>query len=71
MATTNARDGESSDAERPDGIGRRPELGLAVVEYENGPDRATVYAPGSTGVDRMERWLSADLSAFVSLEERR
>lgn len=44
------------------------DLRLTVVEYNDRPDRCTVYPPGLTSIERMATWLSADRSAFVSLE---
>lgn len=43
------------------------ELQLAVVEYDEGPDRGTLYPPGLTGIKRMETWLSVDMSLVVDL----
>lgn len=43
------------------------ELRLAVVRYDEGPDRCTLYPPGLTGIERMETWISADMSAVVDL----
>ncbi|MGQ4557052.1 DUF7511 domain-containing protein [Halobellus sp. GM3] len=48
--------------------GETQPLRLAIVSYEDTPDRATVHPPGLTGLDRMETWLSVDLSAVVELE---
>jgi hypothetical protein len=45
-----------------------PALRLAVVRRDGSSDRATVHPPGLTGVDRMETWLSVDLSAVVELD---
>lgn len=43
------------------------ELRLAVVEYDEETDRGTIHPPALTGIDRMETWLSANMSAFVEL----
>ena len=67
----NARDERRNGPDRLDAGGYRPGLRLTVVEYENAPDRATVFVPGQTGVERVDQWLSADAAAFVPLEERR
>lgn len=48
-----------------------PTLRLAVVSYEDGADRGTVHPPGLTGFERMETWLSVDLSAVVDLSAHR
>jgi hypothetical protein len=47
------------------------ELVSVVVQYDDGPDRCTIYHPDSTGLDRMSTWISADLSSFVDLSEAR
>ena len=43
------------------------ELRAAVVEYENRPDRCTLYDPALTGLERMATWLTADRDEFVDL----
>ncbi|MFC7046588.1 hypothetical protein ACFQH6_15300 [Halobacteriaceae archaeon GCM10025711] len=43
------------------------ELRAAVVEYENRPDRCTLYDPALTGFERMATWLTADRDVFVDL----
>lgn len=48
-----------------------PDLRLTVVQYEDDSDRGTIHPPGLTGIDRMETWLSADLSVFVDLDSWR
>ena len=55
-----------SSASQPEG-GRPPALALVVVRRDDGPDRATIHPPGTTGVARMETWLSVDCSAVVDL----
>lgn len=47
--------------------GSAPDLQLAIVEYENRPDRGTIHPPQATGVDRMETWLSVDRDIVVDL----
>lgn len=59
---------QGSDARRRRGD---LDLHLTVVEYSDRPDRCTVYPPGLTSVERMATWLSADRSAFVSLQSMR
>ena len=44
-----------------------PKLRLAVVEYDEGPDRGTIHPPELTGMKRMETWLSANMSVFVEV----
>jgi len=46
---------------------RSPALRLAVVRRDDAPDRATVHPAGTTGIERMETWLSVDLSAVTDL----
>lgn len=56
------------DAELP--ADRVPfELHSVVVDYENRPDRRTVYPDGLSGVERMSTWLTADDDAFVNLDD--
>ncbi|MUV56434.1 hypothetical protein SAMN04487947_1757 [Halogeometricum rufum] len=51
--------------------GRDYELHSVVVQYDGEPDRCTVYPRRDRCLDRMAAWLSADLDAFVGLEEMR
>lgn len=44
-----------------------PVLQLTVVEYDTSPDRGTIYPQGLTGIERMETWISADMTAFIEL----
>ncbi|MFD1598238.1 DUF7511 domain-containing protein [Halobellus rarus] len=44
-----------------------PELRLSIAERDDGADRGTVHPTGATGMERMETWLSVDLSAVVDL----
>jgi hypothetical protein len=46
---------------------RSPALRLAVVRRDDAPDRATVHPVGMTGIERMETWLSVDLSTVTDL----
>lgn len=48
----------------------RPQIALrsVVVEYEDGPDRRTMYPDGLDAVERMSTWLTADDPAFVDLD---
>lgn len=43
------------------------DLRLAVVRYDDRPDRGTIHPPGLTGVERMETWLSVDMSLVTDL----
>jgi hypothetical protein len=47
------------------------ELRSVVVNYEQQPDRRTVYPDGLCSAERMATWLSADAAAFVDLESFR
>lgn len=51
----------------------RPDIELrsVVVEYENRPDRRTIYPAGVSGMERMSSWLTADDSVFADLESTR
>jgi hypothetical protein len=44
-----------------------PRLQLAVVEYDDNPDRGTIHPPSLTGLERMETWMSVDMSSVVDL----
>ena len=46
-------------------------LRSVVINYEDRPDRRTVYPEGLTSVERMSTWLTADDDAFVDLEDAR
>lgn len=48
-----------------------PALQLTIVEYAEAPDRGTIHPPGLTGVDRMETWMTANMTAFVTLSDWR
>ncbi|WP_152041259.1 DUF7511 domain-containing protein [Salinigranum salinum] len=60
-------------AAHPDAADSRRTFDLhgVVVSYEHRPDRCTIYPRGLACQDRVERWLSADTDAFVSLREMR
>lgn len=47
------------------------ELDSVVVSREDGPDRRTIYPEGTSGVERMSTWLTADDDGFVELESFR
>ena len=49
-----------------DQVAAGSELILTVVRYEDEPDRGTIHPPDAADLDRMETWISADLSAFVA-----
>lgn len=46
-------------------------LRSVVVNYEDRPDRRTVYPSGLSSVERMSTWLTADATAFVDLGDAR
>lgn len=64
-STTNSVETEASRT--PPQPSDTPDLQLTVVQYDNESDRGTIHPPGLRGVERMETWLSADVSAFVGL----
>lgn len=43
------------------------ELVSVVVEYDERPDKCTIYHPDSTGIERMSSWITADTDSFVDL----
>ncbi|WP_438267639.1 DUF7511 domain-containing protein [Halorussus aquaticus] len=45
------------------------DLRLTIVKYHEQPDRGTIHPPELTGSNRMETWLTANMSAFVALSE--
>ena len=45
------------------------DLESVVVEYETRTDRCTVYPRERTEEETLTTWLTADVNAFVSLEE--
>lgn len=62
---TDRRSAGADRASPATGDGSAPDLRLAIVEYENGPDRGTIHPPHVTGVDRMETWMSVDVDVVV------
>jgi len=44
------------------------ELHAVVVENDGGPDECTLYPRGSSGLDRMSRWITVDADAVVDLD---
>ncbi|WP_259518372.1 hypothetical protein [Halanaeroarchaeum sp. HSR-CO] len=44
-----------------------PDLRLAVVRYDDRPDRGTIHPSGLTGLERMETWISVDMSLVADL----
>jgi hypothetical protein len=63
-------DGSSAPATRAID-GRDFALHSVVVDYDGRPDRCTIYPRRRSCRDRVASWLSADLDAFVGLEEMR
>lgn len=52
--------------------GGHPDLRLQIVDYHESSNRGTIHPSGlTTRVERMEMWLSADVSAFVALTDWR
>ena len=59
-----------------DSGGRRPsergvDLTHETVEYPDRLDRCTVYPPETSGIARMERWLTVDRRVVVDLRTER
>ena len=46
-------------------------LESTVVRYEDRPDRCTIAPRECPETDQLTRWISADLEAFVDLDEFR
>lgn len=46
-------------------------LEFIIVRYENRPDRCTIAPRDCPDAERMTTWLSADVDAFVDLENHR
>lgn len=44
-----------------------PDLQLAIVEYDDSPDRGTIHPPDLSGIERMETWISVDMSVVADL----
>ena len=43
------------------------ELQLAIVTSNDGPHRGTISPPNLTGIERMETWMSVDMTIVVDL----
>jgi hypothetical protein len=44
-----------------------PDLQLTIVSYDDSPNRGTIHPPDLTGIERMETWMSVDLSVVAAL----
>lgn len=44
-----------------------PDLQLAIITYDGSPDRGTIHPPDLTGIERMEAWISVDMSVVTDL----
>jgi len=44
-----------------------PDLQLAVVTYDDRPDRGTIHPPDLTEIERIETWISVDISVIADL----
>ena len=53
----------STDSESPG-----EELHAVTVENDGGPDEWTLYPRGSSGLDRMSRWITVEADAVVDLD---
>lgn len=49
----------------------RPGLELVMVQYDGRPDRGTIRPPDLTGIERMETWLSVDMTVITDLSSWR
>jgi hypothetical protein len=69
MSGTDATGGR----DRADAARERRRFGLhsVVVSYDGRPDRCTIYPRGRHPEARVTTWFSADIGAFVGLEEMR
>lgn len=47
--------------------GTGPDLQIATVEYDERPNRGTIHPPNLTGIERMETWISVDMSMVADL----
>lgn len=57
--------------ETPDWVAehRRPELASAVVEFDRGPDRCTIYPAGAPESELVTNWITATGDSFVDLAD--
>lgn len=64
---------DTDSSSEPEPRADRPSRALdsVVVSYENRPDQRTLYPEGTSGVERMSTWLTADDAEFVTLESFR
>jgi len=44
------------------------ELHAVTVEKDGRPDECTLYPRGTTGLDRMSSWITAEEGSFVALD---
>jgi hypothetical protein len=71
MSTTDANPVEDRLFDRPPRDGRSFELHSVVVNYENAPDRCTIYPRRKSCRERTEEWISANFDVFVDLAAMR
>lgn len=57
----------SRETPSPTGGEAVPALQLVTVTYDDSPDRGTIHPPDSTGIERMETWVSVDMSVVADL----
>lgn len=55
--------------ETPSKAGRQtvPDLKLAVVKYDERPNRGTIHPTDQTKIEQMETWISIDMSVVTDL----
>lgn len=58
---------KSQETRSRTGGGPVPDLQLAIVTYDDRPDRGTIRPPKLIGIKRMETWISVDLSVITDL----
>lgn len=57
----------SRETQSQSGRKTEPELQLTIVRYDDRPDRGTIHPPDLSGIERMETWISVDLSVVSDL----
>ncbi|WP_123533329.1 DUF7511 domain-containing protein [Halosimplex salinum] len=74
---TRSDDGPAPETQTPSiadgqpGRSNAPVLELALVRYDDRPDRCTIHPADATGVERMSTWISVDRSLVVDGESMR
>lgn len=58
----------STNTSTTDSVSFGEELHAVTVEHDGGPDECTIYPRGSSGLDRMSRWITVEADAVVDLD---